>query len=103
MKQYYILLARNHPTLLISGISSFACLNLIQLKTMTYLLTLIATLTGAPLAWNYSGTECWWNLFLENTPYIWKYFVLYIRTGSSCPSPPNCFDLLRLWIEPRTS
>jgi len=34
------------------------------------------------------------NLFLENTLYIWKYFVLNIRAHSSCT--PNCFALLRL-------
>jgi len=36
------------------------------------------------------------TFFLENTPYIWKYFVLYIRAYSSY-LPSNCFALLRLW------
>jgi len=33
---------------------------------------------------------------MENTLYIWKYFVLNIRADSSRHS--NCFALLRLWF-----
>jgi len=51
--------------------------------------------------------EFWWRPFFVKITlilwekrgkqlYIWKYFGLNIRAGSSCP--PNCFVLLRLCI-----